>query len=335
MTSKSESLSVSSSAPIGGVSRAGTACGGAGSALPLAGRPSCILPPAALKVVEDWLSDDTPSFDVGGLVVGDTVETANLLGKSRGILAGVPFADAVFKAMGLEVEWLLPEGAEVKPVTVVARVIGPVRKILLAERTALNIVTRASGIATAARELADLKAAAKWHGEVAGTRKTTPGFRMVEKYALVVGGVSTHRMDLSHMIMLKDNHIWSAGSITGAVRLAREAAGFSSKIEVECRNLAEAREACAAGADICMLDNYKPAELHRDAAAIKAEYPAVLIEGSGGITKDTIRGYFGPHVDVLSLGSLTQGYKALDFSLKVQKGDGVKQARGDAPVSKL
>lgn len=143
---------------------------------------------------------------------------------------------------------------------------------------------------------------------------------MVEKYALLVGGCATHRLDLSNMVMLKDNHIWSAGSITGAVELAKKAAGFSSKIEVECRSLEEGHEAAAAGADIIMLDNMKPVELKLSAAMLKASHPSVLIEASGGITTESMHNYFSPHVDIISRGNLTQGYSCLDFSLKIQQG---------------
>jgi len=119
---------------------------------------------------------------------------------------------------------------------IIGTVRGPARKILLGERTALNLLSRASGVATSADEAVQIAKNHKWHGHVAGTRKTTPGFRIVEKYALLVGGAATHRLDLSNMVMLKDNHIWSAGSITNAVQLAKKAAGFSSKIEVHHRD---------------------------------------------------------------------------------------------------
>lgn len=151
---------------------------------------------------------------------------------------------AVCRALDLTIEWRVKEGSHLpKDVTVVAVVSGPARRLLLAERTALNILARASGIATAARRVATLAKEARWHGMVAGTRKTTPGFRLVEKHALLVGGAATHRLDLSQATMLKDNHIWSAGSITAAVRRARTVCGFSSKIEVECGSISDALEA--------------------------------------------------------------------------------------------
>jgi nicotinate-nucleotide pyrophosphorylase (carboxylating) len=127
-----------------------------------------------------------------------------------------------------------------------------------------------------------------------------------------------------HSPLRADNHIWAAGSIAAAVRSARSVCGFSSKVEVEARSLEEALEAAGAGADIVMLDNYPtPAALHADAAALKARFPSVLVEASGGIRVDTMAAYFSPHVDVLSSGALTQGYSTADFSLKVNKGKGV------------
>ena len=192
-------------------------------------------------------------------------------------MAGVPFVDAIFSFLGCQVDWKFPEGyvvskEEASSKLVVAKVTGLTRALLLGERTALNLMARASGIASAASKLVSLVRSHGWQGEVAGTRKTTPGFGLVEKYALLVGGASTHRMDLSNMVMLKDNHIWSAGSITGAVQKARSACGFSSKIEVECRDLAEAVEAASQGADIVMLDNFSPEEIHRDAKLFKEQF---------------------------------------------------------------
>ena len=279
-----------------------------------------LLPQVSLRqLVCTWLDEDTPSFDFGGCVVGEAMETAVLLCKSKGVLAGVPFFDKIFEELSCKVEWHFPEGVPLEPICTVAKVTGPVDKILLGERVALNCITRASGIATMARKLADLKSNAGWQGEIAGTRKTTPGFRMVEKYALVVGEVSTHRYDLSSMIMLKDNHIWTAGDIGKAVKDARSVGGFSIKIEVECRNIDEARAAANAGAEIVMLDNFEPELLHRTAAILKGEFPKLIIEASGGIREQSITDYFGPHIDVISMGSLTQGYGVVDFSLKIEK----------------
>jgi len=285
---------------------------------------AALLPPTWKEEVVHWIEQDMPKWDVGGLVVGDAPHHAMLLGKGQGILAGVPFAGYVFEYLGCEVEWLRSEGhyitsEEAAAKAPVARVTGPTNRILQAERTALNILSRASGVATAAHKAMETARAHGWKGRVAGTRKTTPGFGIVEKYALLVGGADTHRMDLSNMVMLKDNHIWSTGSITESVSSARFACGFSTKIEVECTSEEDAREACAAGADVIMLDNYSGAELTKVAGNIKAQWPHVIIEASGGITDETMPSFFSPHVDIISQGALTNGYDTLDFSLKVPK----------------
>lgn len=265
-----------------------------------------------------------PKWDVGGFVVGDAPHHAMLLGKSEGVLAGVPFADYVFEHLGCTAEWLRPEGhiitqEEAAAKSPVAKVTGPTRNLLMAERTALNILSRASGVATAAHAAMEVARAHKWQGKVAGTRKTTPGFGIVEKYALLVGGADTHRMDLSAMVMLKDNHIWSTGSISESVARARSACGFSTKIEVECTSERDAIEAGEAGADVIMLDNYVGEELTAVSTRIKQRWPSIIIEASGGITHETMPSFFAPSVDIISSGALTNGYATLDFSLKVPK----------------
>ena len=280
-----------------------------------------ILPPHCKELVQCWLREDIPAFDCAAVVVGDAVETAVLLCKSPGLLCGRPFFDMVFSELGCEVTWGVEEGQVLTPdpVQEVAQVRGPVNKLLQGERTALNVLTRASGIASYARELRDAAKGLGWQGEVAGTRKTTPGFRMVEKYALLVGGISTHRYDLSQMIMLKDNHIWAAGGVAEAVTKARRAGGFSVKIEVECRSMDEARQAAKAGAEIVMLDNFEPAALKKASSILKTEFPHLTVEASGGIRKDTLSEYCLPSVDVVSLSKTTQGYGCVNFSLKLCK----------------
>ncbi len=278
---------------------------------------SSLLPPHRRELVASWLREDIPSFDYGGVVVGAQQEEAVLLCKSPGVLCGVPFFDAIFNELGCTVEWKYPEGSTLEPVCEVGRVRGPANKLLQGERTALNVLARASGVATKARELSEEARRLGWKGEVAGTRKTTPGFRMVEKYALLVGGASLHRYDLSQMIMLKDNHIWSVGGVAKAVKMARKAGGFSIKIEVECRSVAEATEAATAGADIVMLDNFEPAALAKASETLKLSFPHLTIEASGGIRRETLAQFCLPAVDVVSMGSLTQGYSVVNFSLKI------------------
>jgi nicotinate-nucleotide pyrophosphorylase len=223
---------------------------------------TCILPTDHVdKMIKEWLHEDMPSFDVGGLVVGSEIQRAQLWMKSSGVFAGKPFFTKVFEVLGCGVEWQndFEEGQYIDVSSssdgakrvCLATVTGPVHQLLRGERTALNILSRCSGVATVSRKAVMAACQEGWGGYVAGTRKTTPGsFRIVEKYGLLVGGAATHRLDLSQMVMLKDNHIWSAGGIAKAVRLARAAAGFSQKIEVECQSLEEAMEAASAGADV-------------------------------------------------------------------------------------
>lgn len=285
------------------------------TALPVAG--------AWKETVRSWLFEDVPSFDVGGLVVGDEQREATLWCKQSGRLAGVPFANEVFKQCGLEVEWHIKEGADLAASgdekVAVATVRGPANALLLAERTALNTLSRSSGIATQSRDVLALSRKAGYKGIIAGTRKTTPGLRIVEKYAMAVGGIDMHRYDLSSMIMLKDNHVWSTGSITNAVKAAREYAGFSVKIEVECQSEEEADEAVQAGADIVMLDNFSQEGIRVAAASLKKKYGnQVLLECSGGLRADNLESFLCNDIDIYSTSWVHQGTGVIDFSLKIK-----------------
>ncbi|KAI9677778.1 MAG: hypothetical protein M1829_002550 [Trizodia sp. TS-e1964] len=234
-----------------------------------------LLPNNYKRFISEWLEEDCPSFDYGGFVVGEAFSEAYLLGKSEGYLAGVPFFDEVFRQLDCTVEWKYPEGSKIKPIEQIAIVRGPVRKILLGERVALNILARCSGIATKSNDLLVSLLSQGYEGILAGTRKTTPGFRLVEKYGMIIGGCDPHRQDLSTMIMLKDNHIWSRGSITAAVSSARLCGGFSTKIEVEVLDIESAKQAVDAGADIVMLDNFKPEDVAGGAKQVKEYAKAV------------------------------------------------------------
>ncbi|KAH3671816.1 hypothetical protein WICMUC_004534 [Wickerhamomyces mucosus] len=274
------------------------------------------------KDITNWLTEDTPSFDYGGYVVGDLLQTATLWCKSEGVISGVPFAQEVFNQCQLQVEWLVEEGDYLKPETktAVAKVKGPVRNILLAERVALNLLARASGIASASYKIISLAKESGYKGLIAGTRKTTPGLRKLEKYSMIVGGCDQHRYDLSSMVMLKDNHIWSTGSITSAVENTRKVCGFSVKIEVECQSEREADEAIAAGADVIMLDNFKGEDLKIAAQSIKQKWlnkKSFLLECSGGLTLANIGTYLSNEIDIYSTSAIHQGVGYVDFSLKI------------------
>ncbi|EHH60308.1 Nicotinate-nucleotide pyrophosphorylase [carboxylating], partial [Macaca fascicularis] len=278
-----------------------------------------LLPPVTLAaLVDSWLREDCPGLNYAALVSG--------WAKSPGVLAGRPFFDAIFTQLNCQVSWFLPEGSKLVPVARVAEVRGPAHSLLLGERVALNMLARCSGIASAAAAAVEAARGAGWTGHVAGTRKTTPGFRLVEKYGLLVGGAASHRYDLGGLVMVKDNHVVAAGGVEKAVRAARQAADFALKVEVECSSLQEAVQAAEAGADLVLLDNFK--ELHPTAAALKAQFPSVAVEASGGITLDNLPQFCGPHIDVISMGMLTQAAPALDFSLKLF-------AKEAAPVPKI
>ncbi|KZT29336.1 nicotinate-nucleotide diphosphorylase [Neolentinus lepideus HHB14362 ss-1] len=285
---------------------------------------SHLLPPSWKPQVTAWLAEDTPSFDYGGFVVGEAPREAHLLGKGKdaAVLAGVPFFTEVFEQLGCEVEWHLKEGETFAPVKHVATVRGKARHILLGERVALNMLARCSGIATKSKRILDIARGYGYKGIIAGTRKTTPGFRLVEKYGMLVGGIDPHRHDLSSMIMLKDNHIWSHGSITAAITSARRVGGFSLLLEVEVQSEAEADEAIAAGADIVMLDNMDGAELVGVAQRLREKWGKErkwLFESSGNITEGNLRERAVNEIDILSTSAVHQSVQHVDFSLKIQK----------------
>ncbi|KAK1758736.1 nicotinate-nucleotide pyrophosphorylase [Echria macrotheca] len=295
-----------------------------------------ILPASWKAQITSWLAEDTPSFDVGGFVVGSAPRTATLWGKSPGILAGVPFFDEVFTQCGCTVTWHVREGSHIEMPhhagggggkTALATVSGPACGLLEGERVALNILARCSGVASMSRRLLVNLRSAGYKGILAGTRKTTPGFRLVEKYGMLVGGADSHRMDLSSMTMLKDNHVWSRGGITKAVEAAKAAGGFSLKVEVEVQSEEEADEAIAAGADIVMLDNFTGEGVKVAARSLKERWAGkrqFLLEVSGGLTVDNAEAYICNDVDILSTSSIHQGVRHVDFSLKinVEKGQG-------------
>ncbi|MCX6939213.1 MAG: carboxylating nicotinate-nucleotide diphosphorylase, partial [Verrucomicrobia bacterium] len=189
---------------------------------------------------------------------------------------------------------------------------GPTAALLTAERTALNFIQRLSGVATLSRKFA---AAVDGTGtRIVDTRKTTPGWRALEKYAVRCGGCINHRSSLGEHVLIKDNHIAAAGSLTKAVKLCRAAAPHSAKIEVEATTLAEVKEAVRAGAEVILLDNMSPAMV-RSAVAIIAG--AAVVEVSGGVRYETLRDYALPGVDVISVGALTHSAPAADLSLTI------------------
>ncbi|KAK0206323.1 Quinolinate phosphoribosyl transferase [Desarmillaria ectypa] len=282
-----------------------------------------LLPLSWKPQVTVWLAEDTPSFDYGGYVVGEVEREAFLFGKGTvpAVLAGSPFFTEVFAQLGCQVEWHIKEGDTFEPIKHVATVKGKARHLLLGERVALNMLARCSGIATQSKKIKDLARGYGYNGIVAGTRKTTPGFRLVEKYGMLVGGIDPHRHDLSSMIMLKDNHIWSSGTITAAIQQARSVGGFSLLLDVEVSSEAEADEAIDAGADIVMLDNIEGQELVNVASKLKQKWQGkrrFLFETSGNITEANLQARAINEIDILSTSVVHQSVQHIDFSLKIQ-----------------
>ncbi|KAF8325198.1 nicotinate-nucleotide diphosphorylase [Cantharellus anzutake] len=258
-----------------------------------------ILPPSWKEQVIGWLKEDTPSFDWGGYVVGEVHREAYLFGKGKipAVLAGVPFCDEVFRYLGCHVEWHMCEGDIFEPIKHVATVSGPARQLLLGERVALNLLARCSGIATKSRRFKAIADENGFRGIIAGTRKTTPGFRLIEKYGMLVGGIDGHRTDLSSMVMLKDNHIWSSGSITRAIQQTRRVSGFSVLIDVEGRELLDVAQGL------------------KERWSGKRKF---LLETSGGIEESNLRSRAVNPIDILSTSAVHQTVQHIDFSLKIQ-----------------
>ncbi|EIM22619.1 nicotinate-nucleotide diphosphorylase [Wallemia mellicola CBS 633.66] len=286
------------------------------------GNPEHLLPPSWRSQVQQWLSEDTPSFDWAGFVVGEEYRDAKLLGKRKGVLAGKPFVDEIFKQLNCTIEWHVKEGESFEPIKHIATVRGAVRYLLLGERVALNVLSRCSGIASMSRWFLDTSRDAGFKGIIAGTRKTTPGFRLVEKYGMIVGGIDAHRNDLSSMVMLKDNHIWSKGSITNAIQAVRSVAGFSLRLDVEVRDEKEANEAIDAGADVIMLDNLDGEELHLVSKRLKEKWTGkrhFLLETSGGIEAHNLTERLGDNIDILSTSAVHQNVQHIDYSMKISR----------------
>ena len=267
--------------------------------------------------IDRWLREDIGHHDVTNDVPGET--TGRLVAKQAGVAAGIGAAAAVFEHLGVDVTSSVDDGTAVSAGDVVLETDGPARETLRAERVAVNLAGHASGIATKTRRAVDRARTVDPDVRIAGTRKTTPGLRGIEKRAVVAGGGDSHRLDLSHMVMIKDNHIAEMGLET-AVETFRERVSFATKIEVEAESVDQARRAIEAGADIVLLDNFPPTELQdvvesladpRDAAPHN-----VLLEASGGITVETVEEYAATGVDIISMGSLTHSADSLDYSFR-------------------
>ncbi len=268
----------------------------------------------------EWIKEDIPFFDITSEIIDENKKCrAIILAKKSGIVAGVRIISKFYEKLGIKVKVLKDEGSRVKKGDIILEIIGNARKILMTERVILNLLSHMSGIATVTRDIVEKAKKVNPKIIIAATRKTLPGLRLLEKYAVKIGGGDTHRMSLTDMILIKDNHLKIIGDVEKAIRMAKKLASFTKKIEIEVSSLEDAIKAAKSGADIIMLDNMTPNEVKEVIETLKklGLRKRVLIEASGGITPENIEEYAKTGVDIISLGYLTHSAPALDISLEV------------------
>ncbi|RBI60066.1 carboxylating nicotinate-nucleotide diphosphorylase [halophilic archaeon] len=263
--------------------------------------------------IEQWLEEDLGHHDVTSQIAGET--TGRLVAKETGVVAGLDAAVGVFEYLDAATERQVETGDYIDVGDTVLTVEGPACDVLRGERVAVNITGHASGIATKTRQAVAAAQDIDDAVRIAGTRKTTPGLRGIDKRAVVAGGGDTHRLDLSHMVMVKDNHIAEMGFET-AITHFQERASFTTKIEVEVEQPADAPRAAAAGADIVLLDNLAPTETEEAVEQLRAADSAALAEASGNITLSDVPSYAATGVNIISMGCLTHSAGVLDYSFQ-------------------
>jgi len=276
---------------------------------------SCILP---LDTLLQFIREDAPFGDVTSDAVSPDVSCrAVIRAEQAGIVAGLQESAMLFTHFGVEVEYRVSDGDSVKPGDTLLLLAGGAKAALLVERTALNIIGRMSGIATQTRAMVDIVSRVNPRCRVAGTRKTCPGFRALDKKAVILGGGDPHRMNLSDGILIKDNHL-ALVPLPDAIRRAKEISVYK-KVEVEVETADDALVSARAGADIVMLDNMSPGEIKKTLALLEREglRERVVIELSGKINPDTIRNYASLGADVISLGALTHTVRNFSVTMEV------------------
>ena len=280
---------------------------------------------ALQELVTRLLAEDVGYGDITtlALVPPQAQGHGRFLAKETLVLAGLDVAGTVFHTVDntIRLACAMQDGVLLSPGSIIAEIHGPAQALLTAERVALNLLQRLSGVATATRRY--VEAVRHTKARIIDTRKTTPGLRLLEKYAVQVGGGHNHRFGLGDGVLIKDNHIAIAGGIPTAVSLARQAISHLQKIEVEVEDFTQLHEALAAGADAILLDNMTP-EQTREAVHLVRETPGgdhILLESSGGITLQTVRLYAEAGVDLISVGALTHSAPAVDISLELTAED--------------
>lgn len=273
------------------------------------------------RQIKQWLEEDIGNGDITSLatIPHQHHSKAVLHVKTDGVLCGLPVAAMVFEVVDQHVQFtpLVDDGSTVSTGTIIAVAEGNTRSILQAERLALNILQRLSGIATKTKTY--VQALDREQCRVVDTRKTTPGFRLLEKYAVRMGGGHNHRFGLYDAVLIKDNHIKASGGIRSAIAAARAFSPHTIKIEVEVESLAQLQEAIDAQADIIMLDNMDLATMSQAVQHVKLTAPHIVIEASGNVNLDTIHAIGKTGVDIISVGGLTSSVQSLDISLDLNE----------------
>lgn len=270
------------------------------------------------KLIKNALLEDINYVDVATdyLIPEEQEDSAQFIAKADGVLCGIDIALRVFKILqpDFNAEVFKKDGDLLKKGDIIAKVSGKTKTILKGERTALNLIQHMSGVATATNNA--VKIIQGTNATIADTRKTLPGLRPIEKYAVTVGGGKNHRYNLSDCAMLKDNHVDAGGGITNAVKALKSKLGHTVKIELEVRNLQELQEALEAQVDIIMLDNMSCEDMKK---AVEITAGRAKLEASGGITDETLYDVANTGVDIISMGAITHSVKAFDISLKILK----------------
>ena len=269
--------------------------------------------------IQNWLKEDLPYWDLTTSLLPEKQAEGKILSKQEGVVAGLFIIKRIFQFVGAECKPLVEEGTYVEKGVQIASISGTFQSLLQAERTALNILGRMSGIATQTFKMVKIAKEGNPSLRISGTRKVVPGLSKYDKYAIITGGGDTHRFNLSDMILLKENHLAGFESITEAIQKAKEKTSFSKKIEVEVQDEKQAIIAAKANADIIMLDNFSPEEVKISIPKIKEFNPEVLIELSGNITMENLHEYALKGVDIISSGSLTHTVKNFDFTMLVEQ----------------
>ena len=263
-----------------------------------------------------FISEDVQSGDVTSILLPKNKIKAKIISRENGILAGVKFAGDIFRLKGCSVKIIKKDGAKVKPNQIILQVSGNARIILSCERTALNLISRMSGIATHTNLLVSKIRKINKKTKLYSTRKTAPGLRFFDKEAVEIGGGHKHRMSLNEMVMIKDNHLLVSKSMKDIIKNARKR---HKNVEVEVESQRDAILAASSGATIIMLDNFSPGQIKKTITALQKKKlrNKVKLEASGGINSKNIAAFAKTGVDMISVGSITNSVKGLDLTLEV------------------